>query len=73
MIDVVFLLVVFFILVSQVVSREAEPLDLPKVTTKLPCDLSSSANNFILLLLTFNTAVLSLVRSCLNNNALASK
>ena len=31
MIDVVFLLVVFFILVSQVVSREAEPLDLPKV------------------------------------------
>ena len=31
MIDVVFLLIVFFVLVSQVVSREAEPLDLPEV------------------------------------------
>ena len=31
MIDVVFLLIVFFILVSQVVNREAEPLDLPEV------------------------------------------
>ena len=31
MIDVVFLLIVFFVLVSQVVSREAETLDLPEV------------------------------------------
>ena len=31
MLDVVFLLIVFFVLVSQVVSREAEPLDLPEV------------------------------------------
>ena len=31
MIDVVFLLIVFFVLVSQVVSREAEPLNLPEV------------------------------------------
>ena len=31
MIDVVFLLIVFFCFGSQVVSREAEPLDLPEV------------------------------------------